>query len=262
MNGKNRQFGRKQERRSSTDLVKVTPGWPKGIQGRNISNSYITGIFDHNDPLGRKWPLAERQTPGNFIQTCNKQDLHWQCNCWKKYFNRLQNLACFVSPPFQTAVFFFHGTVEVGRHLWRSCGPAHCSEVGHPEQAGWPVIRFWVSPRILHNLCSNLLLWKKHFLHFSGISCISVYPLPCHWAHCCHESGSLFFTLPIKYLYTLVWSPHTFSSAAWTAPALSVSPSMTWKSKSTTMNSASAWLMCCHRGAKHTQIRLSKQRYD
>lgn len=109
MNGKNRQFGRKQERRSSTDLVKVTPGWPKGIQGRNISNSYMTGIFDHNDPLGSKWPLAERQTPGNFIQTCNKQDLHWQCHCWKKYFNRLQNLACFVSPPFQTAVFFSMG---------------------------------------------------------------------------------------------------------------------------------------------------------
>lgn len=182
MNGKNRQFGRKQERRSSTDLVKVTPGWPKGIQGRNISNSYITGIFDHNDPLGSKWPLAERQTPGNFIQTCNKQDLHWQCHCWKKYFNRLQNLACFVSPPFQTAVFFFHGMVEVGRHLWRSCGPAHCSEVGHPEQAGWPVIRFWVSPRILHNLCSNLLLRFDH--SGKSISYISMEFLASQRTHC------------------------------------------------------------------------------
>lgn len=31
--------------------------------------------------------------------------------------------------------------------------------------------------------------------------------------HCCQESGSLSFTPPVKYLYTLVWSPHTFSSA-------------------------------------------------
>lgn len=43
---------------------------------------------------------------------------------------------------------FFHGSAEVGNHLWGSHGPAHCWEVGHPEQAGWPVISFWVSPRM------------------------------------------------------------------------------------------------------------------
>lgn len=71
--------------------------------------------------------------------------------------------------------------------------------------------------------------------------------------HCCQESSSLSFTPAIKYLYSLLWSPHTFSSATRTAPALSASPCMTWRSKSTTMNSAIAWLMRCLRGAKaHT----------